>query len=784
MSALVFSPPCRWCWHPELPLGTAGYLLFRRAFTVTDPSAQLRVRVTADHRYTLYLDGRLLGRGPCRGDPQHYQVESYDEPLTPGPHVLAARVVIFPPHGAAGNTWGVIAEMHREGGWLVDGGVWHGDSLAGTLATPDGWRCRRDDARAHRDVMADNRARHSVVPPMEEFDAAREEPDWQHARDADAPGWVDAVALWVPQSAPPAADPHSRWWLQAREIPLLRHAPQPLARVAQAQGLAMEDARAALAAGTDGACGPLSIPAGTTATLTLDVGHLTTAFPQLTVRGPAGGCVRLTYSESLYTDGIKRDRASGVVAGYSDLVRVAPRPATFEPFWYRTFRFLELHVEAPAAGPIRIDALALQSCMYPFDLRASFAGGGDPSLARIWEIAWRTATLCAHEHYEDCPYYEQLQYVGDTRIQALISFWATGDGRLARQAIQQFDASRLPEGITQSRYPSNWTQVIPGFSLYWVLMIEDYHRCFGDTAQLRAWLPGVRAVLDWFERRRQDDGLIGPLPYWGFHDWVAGWPRGCPHRNTGQPVTLDSLLYAVACRSAAWLHREAGAPDAEAAVFEARHAASVRAVNARAFDAGLGLYVDIPGTHHLSQHTNAMAILAGAIAGDAARALGHTIATRADLSPATLYYAFYLFRAWEACGCYDLFWTQLEKWRDVLRWNFTTFPEIPAPEARSDCHAWSASPLYEFLACVLGVQPGLPGYRSLVLRPHPGPLPRAAGRACAGDQMAEVQWEVLPARRLRLSFALERAIPVTIHWPDGVRQDLGIVSRGTHEGGC
>ena len=111
--------------------------------------------------------------------------------------------------------------------------------------------------------------------------------------------------------------------------------------------------------------------------------------------------MRLTYSESLYTDGIKRDRANGVVAGYSDLVRVAPRPVTFEPFWYRTFRFLELHVVAPATGPIRIDALALQSCTYPFDLRASFAGGDDPSLTRIWEIAWRTATLCAHEHYED-----------------------------------------------------------------------------------------------------------------------------------------------------------------------------------------------------------------------------------------------------------------------------------------------------------------------------------------------------------------------------------------------
>ena len=53
----------------------------------------------------------------------------------------------------------------------------------------------------------------------------------------------------------------------------------------------------------------------------------------------------------------------------------------------------------------------------------------------------------------DTPYWERLQYVGDTRIQALISYAVAGDDRLARQAIQAFDASRITDGITQSRYP-------------------------------------------------------------------------------------------------------------------------------------------------------------------------------------------------------------------------------------------------------------------------------------------------------------------------------------------
>ncbi len=39
----------------------------------------------------------------------------------------------------------------------------------------------------------------------------------------------------------------------------------------------------------------------------------------------------------------------------------------------------------------------------------------------------------------DCPYYEQLQYGGDTRIQGLVSMYMTGDGRLIKNAIEQLD---------------------------------------------------------------------------------------------------------------------------------------------------------------------------------------------------------------------------------------------------------------------------------------------------------------------------------------------------------
>ena len=39
-------------------------------------------------------------------------------------------------------------------------------------------------------------------------------------------------------------------------------------------------------------------------------------------------------------------------------------------------------------------------------------------------------------------------------------------------------------------------------------------------------------------------------------------------------------------------------------------------------------------------------------------------------------------------------------------------------EKRSECHAWSSAPIYEYSAVFLGVKPTLPGYRKFVVRPQ------------------------------------------------------------------
>ena len=93
----------------------------------------------------------------------------------------------------------------------------------------------------------------------------------------------------------------------------------------------------------------------------------------------------------------------------------------------------------------------------------------------------------------DTACWEQLQYIGDTRIEALISYLVSGDPRLAVQAIEAFGNSRT-DGIPQSRWPSKEPQSIPPFALLWIGMLHDYWLHRPGQAPLRRSLDGVRSA--------------------------------------------------------------------------------------------------------------------------------------------------------------------------------------------------------------------------------------------------------------------------------------------------
>jgi hypothetical protein len=552
--------------------------------------------------------------------------------------------------------------------------------------------------------------------------------------------------------------------LVPRTIPLMEERPERLASVRQSAGVTVP-------AAFPKAPAAFTIPASTHARILLDMSHLTTAYPVLQYGGGAGAAIKMGYAESLYyplagerrgEKGNRNEVDGKEFVGNFDLIMAdGGQHRRYSPLWWRTYRYVELTIDTQDQ-PMVIEDLSGIYTGYPFERRQQI-DTGSPLLAQVLDVGWRTARLCAHESYMDCPYYEQLEYAGDTRIQALVSLYATGDARLMRNAISLLNDSRTPEGATMSRAPTRQQQYIPPFSLWWIGMVHDYYMYVDDQAFVREMLPGVRAVLQYFGRYQKPNGSLAAMPWWNYVDWTVEWRSGVPPREAdGSSAPLDLqlvLAYDWAARIEAAVGSKAMAAEYSAAAGQLR-----RTARTLYWDAGRQLFADTPAHRQYSQHANVLAVLAGVSTGAEARDLVTRVITDTSLTQCSYYFRHYLNTAVNLVGEGDRYLDLLGEWEAMLGRGLTTFAErydAPGSPSRSDCHAWSASPNFEIFRTVLGIDTAAPGFERVRIRPFPGKLDRVSGS--------------IPHPKGEVSVKLERAgraLSVEVSLPAGVSGDF------------
>lgn len=702
---------------PHLMRGESdlGVFHFRRSIDLTSTPRSFVVHVSADNRYRLFVNGKSVGLGPARGDKIHWHYETYDLApyLKPGENILAAQVWNL-------GRLGPVAQMTIGKTAFIMQGDTEKESAVNTNS--ESWKVMKDAAFRLKPVTGDMVFGYYALGNTDSLYAAKYPWGWESG-DFDDSGWQKPGFVSL-------ADPlyyaykhgEADGGLTPRTIPMMEETLERIPRVVRSAGVKADEK---FLSGES----PLTIPAHTTATILLDQTHLTTAYPELWVSGGKGSSVNIAYAEALYDEnrkkGNRNETENKKLYGYQDVfIPDGGKNRSFRPLWYRTFRFVELTVRTGAAPLVLNDFYGMFTA-YPFRQKASF-GSSDPGLREIWDVGWRTARLCANETYYDCPYYEQLQYVGDTRIQALISLYVTGDDRLMRNALTLFDQSRLPEGLTQSRYPTEIVQMIPPFSLFWIDMVHDYHMFRDDPEFVKGFLPGIRSTLSWYERHLDKRNLLSAMGWWNFVDWADEFERGVPEgAKEAEGTAIISLQLVYALDRAAELFDFFDKKN-EAAWYRDQASAVRKAVYATCYDKEKQLFSDTPEMKYYSQHANVLAILTDALPADQQPALMKKILSDTSLTQCSLYFRFYLINALRKAGMADQYLSNIGAWRDMLAQGLTTFPE-QADDPRSDCHAWSASPLIEFLATICGVQPAEAGFKKVRIEPHLGPLDEAHG---------------------------------------------------------
>ena len=667
-----------WAWHPARAEHEAGYTLFRKTVSCAE-EAHYHLAVSADNRFNFYLDGKLLGRGPLRGDLDHCFYDEYEGDLTAGDHIFAAEVVVW----SEAWRWSAApwAEMHAGGGFMVAG-------YAGPerMELPGDWLTFADPGR--RPIPWKDAWKGGAripAPPMDEVDFSKYRADWCTVPVPEGE-WISPFVLGNAEFRNAyQTDPDTPWNLMKRTLKQMKETFSPVAEILEGpESLSIRAGR------LTGSC-----PAGRH-TVLLDLGRNQTFMVRFSGSGGRGAC-RLAYSETLFDEqGHKVHRYPGTLGqkGYADRLLFAGDAWRYESFWYRTGRYLELDVDL--TGPLTDLELELSFITYPLGPFREFRAPEDPVLEEIYRVSCHTLECCSHEHFEDCPYYEQLQYAGDSRIEALVSYAVSGKDELGRHALKSIAASQLNTGLTQSRYPSVFKQVIPEYSLIWALMLHDHHGCFGDETLVRELLPHVETMLNAFERARLPGGLIGPLPGWHYTDWVSSWPSGCSDRGENVPETILNLFYAEACVRTAELETLVG-NGSFAEVLRARAEKTLSAVNRQCYDPEKRRYLDSPGRPDwLSLHANTLAVLFGAVPEPDRAGFLREICADSELKPMSLYFSFYLLSAIEKYGTPEELRAHYAPWEEMLKNGSTTFPEKPG-SCRSECHAWSCAPAWFLL---------------------------------------------------------------------------------------
>lgn len=804
MPSMPFLQRASWIWsaegsHALASKGVASpshYQVrrFRREFSVAESEkagATLTVHVTGDSRYLFYCNGTLVSRGPARGDINHHFYDTLDlsRHLLAGQNVLSALVLDMSKVAHRPSALGApCAIMTYAGGFLLEGDLIAQDDVRMRLDTGvEGWRVATDTAHRFQNDGTRFEGYHGYF----EHRLGPELPDGWTKPGFNASGWSDASVLYTAELLENRRDPTSPYGLMPRMIPPMEEGERRSYAdcFLPGGGDAGEKWRSVLGGGR-----PLEIPARQTVRIVLDVGELTTAFPDLETGGGEGAKVRLTYSEALRlpwstpdakllgrpqplanlashfadeSSGWTFDRR-GEVTGWSDVWEPAGHDRErFEPWHWRAFRYVGIEITT-AQTPLTIHSLGHRFTAYPYEITAEFACS-DEKLERVWRAALRTMRLCSHETFVDCPHYEQMQYAGDTMVTSRLGMLASGDYRLTRQALFQFDWSRLSDGLTQSRFPSRLLQVIPSWSLHWITCIRDYAYCSGDLQTVKALLPGATAVLDWFRRHADADGLPGKLPYWNITDWCPWWPRGVvPGADTG-PTCIISSQYISALGEVADLLRLTS--DASRSSALAGEADRLRgALNRIFWSAEEGLFLDRPGGPEVSQYGNAYAVVCGASSDEQRRILLRRFPADPKLAPGSFFCWHAVFRALDLCGAGERFVDFLGPWHEQVDLGLDTFVEENS-FWRSLCHAWSAHPALEFLTRILGVIPLSPGFARIEIKPQRCGLDHARGRVCTPLGPVDVEWHVKNGLFSLVATAPAGAAVVVV-LPDGTKHEF------------
>jgi alpha-L-rhamnosidase len=729
-------------WIRRTNTDTDDYTYFRKSAELPNrPVARATVYVTSVHKYELFVNGQLVGKGPAYHYPQHQYYNGYDitAQVKPGANLFA----VF-------NHWfgGGQGRATSARGVLMKAVVHYADGSSVVVGTDGTWK----QLQAPGWVLG-QRGRNpgEGVGFIERIDARKLIPNWNQPGFDDA-AWATADVIGPQPTAP---------WVNS---------PQPdYSRIVERE------------------ISPVSVKELGPGAYLVDFGKVYSAMPRIAFTGgEPGQLVAMMGGYQLGANGrVDPTKNQGTNLGF--FAELSGAPFSYAPVEYIGLRYLEIE-----NSPMPITAANCRFLVRHSRLDAARSSFESPyaALNAAWDFMKHSLTVCAQEEFVDTPTREKGGFLGDGTIMSTVAMPVYHERVLTRRQLREFMASMdqfwntpANRGRMNAVYPNNDNgRDIPDFTQAFLVWAWAYYMETGDGSFLRTHYNHLKDVADYVYRSRAEaTGLITDLPggggqyVRGIIDWPAAMRYGYDMRASARTVINHWAVadFEVMARIAA-----AVGNAADRDLFTTRATELKAAINAKLLNRD-GVYIDglmadgTPSTH-VSQHANMFPLALGFVpAAQRAAVIAKVKELKMSVGMVTV---LMLVRAVGEIGdgehLLELFtnadwpagWANSMKRGATVTWETWNSDT----DGTSQSHAWGAAGLDGYLRYILGIRPTKPGYEEVQIKPlaFGTKLPSAKGSLATDRGDIAVAWE-RSADRYALTVTLPANITGYVHVPKG-----------------
>ena len=607
--------------------------------------------------------------------------------------------------------------------------VEHRDGSTTTVASGPEWR------------TAEGPTTFNSVYAGETYDARAERPGWDRAGHDEA-GWDDAVEVDAPRG------------------PLEGQAHEPIRVTETVRPVAVTEPRPGVHV--------------------FDLGVQIAGWSRLSVRGAAGTEVELVHGERLDAEGlvtIPQYEVFHDVPGQRDRYVLSGRGReTWEPrFTYKGFRYVQV---TGLPGPPDRDTLVGRRVHNDVRSIGGFSAG-EPMLERIRGNV-RRALLNNHHHIPtDTPVYEKNGWTGDAQLTSTTAMYEFDMARFHTKWLEDLAETQLPDGELADIAPTpgwsyegapGWDAVhgpTPAWDAAFLLIPWWMYEYNGDRGILERHFAGMRRYFDWLTSYA--DGHVLDV---GLGDWLA--PGGDPPEGPVLSSTAHSYLFA---RRLADIADVLG-DGAAAADYRARATQIRAAFDAEFWDEAAGFYRTRGFPEYSDEYrqtSNVLALAFGLVPDErvdrVVDRLVEDVRARGMHLDTGVVGTRYLLPVLSEHGHADVAYaiaTQrtYPSWGHWLELGNSALQEHWEADTRSLNHHMFGSIGHWLYADLAGLQPGAPGWSTVLVRPRvPSELDRAAASTDTVRGRAAASWRRSGGGR----FTLEARIPANargeIHVP-------------------